>query len=92
MTNSPQAKQPSAAELQAEIEAARENLTTTLEQLKAETRPKALLQHGVNGVKSFFTDEYGGIEPKKVAIAAVAVAGLVLAVKWRRSRRHCHCH
>lgn len=92
VTNDPRAKQPSAVELQAEIEAARDNLTATLEQLKAETRPKALVQHGINGVKGFFTDEYGGIEPKKIVIAAGAVVGLVLAVKWRRSRRHCHCH
>ena len=85
-------QQPSPQELQAEIAAARANLTSTLEQLREETRPAALAQRGVNAVKDFFTDEYGGIRPDRVAMAAGVVVTLVVFRSWRRRRRHCHCH
>jgi hypothetical protein len=82
---------PSAAQLEAEIAAARSNLASTIEQLKAETTPQALVHRGVAKVKSVFTDEYGGIRPERVAIAAGVVVTLVVFRRWRRSRR-CHCH
>jgi hypothetical protein len=92
VTDSPQgAPAPSAAQLEAEISDARANLASTIEQLKAETSPQALAHRGVNAVKGFFTDEYGGIRPERVAIAAGAVVTLVVLRRWRRSRR-CHCH
>jgi hypothetical protein len=84
--------EPSAAELEAEIAAARSNLTSTIEQLKAETTPQALAHRGVNAVKGFFTDEYGGVRPERVAMVAGAVVTLVVLRRWRRSRRRCHCH
>ena len=83
---------PSAAQLEAEIDSARQNLASTIEQLRAETTPAALAQRGLNTVKGFFTDEYGGIRPERVAMAAGVVVGLVVLRRWRRSRRHCHCH
>jgi hypothetical protein len=82
---------PSAAQLEAEIAAARSNLASTIEQLKAETTPQALAHRGVAKVKGFFTDEYGGIRPDRVAMAAGVVVTLVVYRRWRRSRR-CHCH
>jgi hypothetical protein len=82
---------PSAAQLEAEIAEARNNLASTIEQLKAETAPQALAHRGINAVKGFFTDEYGGIRPERVAIAAGTVITLVVLRRWRRSRR-CHCH
>lgn len=93
MTQTPaQGGQPSADELAAEIAAARDNLTTTLEQLKAETTPQALARRGVNAVRGYFTDEYGGVRPERVAIAAGVVVSLIVLRRWRRSRRNCHCH
>ncbi|MDP4907285.1 MAG: DUF3618 domain-containing protein [Candidatus Nanopelagicales bacterium] len=93
MTQTPaQGGPPSADQLAAEIAAARDNLTTTLEQLKAETNPQALARRGVNAVKGYFTDEYGGVRPERVAIAAGVVVSLVVLRRWRRSRRNCHCH
>jgi hypothetical protein len=86
-----QAPAPSAAQLEAEIAEARSNLASTIEQLKAETTPQALAQRGVAKVKGFFTDEYGGIRPERVAMAAGVVVTLVVLRRWRRSRR-CHCH
>lgn len=83
--------QPSAAQLEAEISAARDNLAATLDQLRAETSPGALAARGVNAVKGFFTDEYGGVRPDRVAIVAGTVLTLIVLRRWRRSRR-CHCH
>ena len=93
MTESPQgAPAPSAAQLEAEIADARNNLASTIEQLKAETSPQALAHRGVNAVKGFFTDEYGGVRPERVAMVAGTVVTLVVLRRWRRSRRRCHCH
>jgi uncharacterized protein (DUF3084 family) len=92
MSSQQSARQPSPEELQAEIAAARESLVSTLEQLKAQTTPQALAEKGVAKVKDWFTDEYGGIRPDRVAIAAGAVVTLVVFRRWRRSRRRCHCH
>ena len=90
MTQTPdQGSAPSAAQLEAEIAEARSNLASTIEQLKAETTPQALVHRGVAKVKGVFTDEYGGIRPERVAIAAGVVVTLVVFRRWRRSRR-CH--
>ena len=83
--------QPNAAQLEAEISAARENLAATLDQLRAETTPQALGRRALGTVKGFFTDEYGGVRPERVAIVAGTVITLVVLRRWRRSRR-CHCH
>ena len=80
MTQTPdQGSAPSAAQLEAEIAEARSNLASTIEQLKAETTPQALVHRGVAKVKGVFTAEYG------------VVVTLVVFRRWRRSRR-CHCH
>lgn len=81
------APEPTAAQLEAEIADARSNLASTIEQLRVETTPKALAHRGVETVKGFFTDEYGGIRPERVAIVAGAVVTLVVLRRWRRSRR-----
>ena len=86
--------QPTKAELEAEIAAARDGLTSSLEQLRAETRPEALIQRGKDAVKGFFTDEYGGVRPDRVAMVAGTVITLVVLRRWRSARRRnrCHCH
>jgi hypothetical protein len=80
---------PTAAELEAEIAAARSNLASTIEQLRAETTPQALARRGVDKVRGFFVDEYGGIRPERVAIVAGAVVTVLVlrGVSRRRSRR-----
>ena len=81
------AGQPSAAALQAEIEAARADLVTSLAQLKEQSAPAALVRRGRAAVTGFFVDEYGGVRPERIAMAAGAVATLVVLRRWRRSRR-----
>lgn len=87
-------RQPSEAELQAEIAAARDDLVASIAQLKEQTAPSALVRRGKAAVTGFFVDEYGGVRPERVAMAAGAVVTLVVLRRWRRSRRarrYCMC-
>lgn len=84
-------RQPSEAELQAEISAARDDLVASIAQLKEQTAPSALVRRGKAAAKGFFVDEYGGVRPERVAMAAGAVVTLVVLRKWRKSRRARRC-
>ena len=78
---------PSVAELQAEVSAAREELAASLAELKSQTQPQALVARGGRTVLGFFTDEFGGIRPERVAIVGAAVVGVIaLNVLLRRRR------
>ena len=85
-TPSPSAPAPSITDLQAEVVAAREELVASIAELKAQTQPKALVQRGGRTITGFFTDEFGGIRPERVAIAGAVVVG-VLAIAMLRRRR-----
>jgi hypothetical protein len=76
---------PSLVDLQAEVVAAREEFVASLDELRSQTEPKAILSRGGRAVLGVFTDEYGGIRPERVAIAAVVTIG-VLALVLRRRR------
>ena len=77
---------PSIVDLQAEVAAAREELVASLSELKSQTQPKALVERGGRTVTGFFTDEYGGIRPERVAIVGAVVLGLV-ALRMLTRRR-----
>ena len=85
-TQSGHARKQSLVDLQAEVAAAREELVSSLSELKSQTTPQAMVQRGGRAMFGFFTDEYGGIRPERVAIAAVVTIG-VLALTFRRRRR-----
>lgn len=85
---SPQGATPASADaLQAEIDAARDGLATSIAQIKEQTSPAALVRRGRNAVTGFFVDEYGGVRPERVAMVAGAVVTLVVMRRWRRARR-----
>jgi hypothetical protein len=77
----------SVVDLQAEITAAREELVATIAELKAQTTPAALARRGGNAVTGWFTDEFGGIRPERVAIVGAVVVGFVALRIIRRGRR-----
>lgn len=77
----------SIVDLQTQVVAAREELVASLSTLKQETSPAALAQRGLGAVKGWFTDEYGGIRPERVAVAGVVVAGFVAIKLLGRRRR-----
>jgi hypothetical protein len=78
---------PSVADLQAEISAAREQLVATLNELKSQTKPAALAKRGQQNALGFFTDEFGGVRPERVAMAGAVVIGLIVIGMIRRARR-----
>lgn len=84
-TPATQHPQPSLVDLQAEVVAAREELVASLSELRSQTTPPALAGRAGRSVLGLFTDEYGGIRPERVAIAAVVVVG-VLAIAFRRRK------
>lgn len=67
----------SLVDLQAEVSAAREELVASIAELKSQTTPKALAARGGHKVTGFFTDEFGGIRPERVAIVGAVVVGLI---------------
>lgn len=78
---------PSVVDLQAEITAAREELVATLAELKAETAPGAIARRGGRAVTGWFTDEFGGIRPERVAIVGAVVVAIIALKVLRRGRR-----
>ena len=78
---------PTVEELQAEIESARDDLVSSLNELKAQTKPGALVKRGQRNVLGFFTDEFGGVRPERVAIAGAVVVGILMLGALRRRRR-----
>ena len=87
VTPTPPAKAPSIVDLQAEVAAAREELVASLSELRSQTQPKALVERSGRKVTGFFTDEYGGIRPDRVAVVGAVVVGLVVLRMIARRRR-----
>lgn len=71
--------------IQAEIGAARADFIASLTQLREQTTPAALAQRGLRAAGGWFTDEFGGVRPERVAIAGAIVLGVV-AIKILRRR------
>ena len=87
MTDSSETHSSSLVDLQTNVVAAREELVSSLVTLKAETSPAALAQRGLGAAKGWFTDEYGGIRPERVAIASAVVVGYIALKVLRRRIR-----
>lgn len=77
---------PTIPELQAQIASAREDLVASIATLKAETTPGAMARRGGRAITGWFTDEYGGIRPQRVAIVGAVVVGFI-AFRVIRHRR-----
>jgi hypothetical protein len=77
----------SAAQIESEIEATRNRLASRLDDFQDYVKPANVIDRGVNSVKGVFVDEYGGVRPERVAIAAGAVVGLIALRVLARRRR-----
>jgi len=74
-------------ELIAEITAARTEVLVSVENLKSQFTGASLRQRGMNAVTGVFTDEFGGIKPKRAGIVAGVLVGVVgLKLLARRLR------
>ena len=63
--------------LVAEITAARAELLASVDDLKEQFSPASLRQRSLGAITGIFTDQFGGIKPKRVAITAGVIAGIV---------------
>ena len=79
--------QRSVAEIQAELDATRERLATRIDDLQEYVTPKNVVGRQVDKVKGVFVDEFGGIKPDRVLIAAGVVVGVVVLLGVSRRRR-----
>ncbi len=75
----------SMAEIEADMEATRQRLANTLDELKVAASPKNIASRQVTKVKAFYTDEYGAVRVDRVAgTVGVVVAIIVVRRTWRR--------
>ncbi|MEI8260759.1 MAG: DUF3618 domain-containing protein [Actinomycetes bacterium] len=79
---------PTLVQLQADVEQARADLLATIDELRLQATPAAMVQRAGRTVTGFFTDEFGGIRPERVAIVGAVVVGVVAirVLAWRRRR------
>lgn len=73
------------APLQTEVEEARAAFIDSVTQLREQTSAGALAQRGLSAAQGWFTDDFGAIRPKRVAIVSAVVVG-VIAIKLFRRR------
>ena len=76
----------SAAE--AEIEATRERLAQTIDQLLERTSPRNVVRREIAGIKAFFVDPQGSPRTENILKVAGGVAGLVGVVVVIRKVTH----
>jgi hypothetical protein len=72
------------APLQTEVEVAREAFINSVTQLREQTSPAALAQRGLSAAQGWFTDDFGAIRTKRVAIVGAVVVGVVAIKLFRR--------
>ena len=81
------AENPTAAQIESEIEATRNRLASRLDDFQDYVKPANVVDRGVASAKGVFVDEYGGVRPERVAIAAGAVVALIALRALSRRRR-----
>ena len=76
----------SMAEIQQDMAQTRERLVSNIEQLKAETSPKALQAKAVAKAKATFLNEDGSVRTERVAAVAGTVVALYLVRRGFKAR------
>jgi hypothetical protein len=74
-------------EIEAELDATRQRLAERIDELEEYVAPKNIAQRQLDKLTGVFVDEYGGIRPDRVLVAAgvvVAVVGVGLLLRRRR--------
>ena len=81
----PKAAPRTPEQIEADMRAARERLTSGVTDIKDYVAPKSVAQRQTNKVRAFFVDEFGGVRPERVAMVAGGVVGLLIVRKGLRS-------
>ena len=74
------------AEIEAEIERIRARLAGTVDAIAERVKPANVARRGVDSAKGQVVDQGGNLRVQRVAVLALALAGAVGLVVWRRSR------
>lgn len=82
--NSENSENTRLAPLQSEVEVARVAFINSVTQLREQTSAAALAQRGFYAAQGWFTDDFGAIRTKRVAIASAVVVGIVAIKLFRR--------
>lgn len=69
------------AQIESDMDATRERLTETINQLTEALQPKNIMNRQVAKVKGFYVDEYGAVRPERVAATVGAVVAGVVVIK-----------
>lgn len=72
------------AQIEADLDRARNRLTEHISALQSATSPEALTARGVAKVRGVFFDEFGGIRPERVAMAVGSVMAFFLLRRPRK--------
>ncbi|HBJ72579.1 MAG TPA: hypothetical protein DDY88_02435 [Actinobacteria bacterium] len=78
---------PTILALIAEITAARIDLLASVEELKDQLTPAAFRRRGLSLVTGAFVDDSGSVRPKRVAVVAGVLVGVVALKVFGRIRR-----
>ena len=81
------AKVRTVEEIEADLDATRQRLAGRLDDLQQYVAPKNVMNRQVAKVKGVFVDEYGGVKPDRVLMAAGVVVVIVGLGFLRRRRR-----
>ena len=79
-------KERTPAEIEADIERTRARLAGTVDAIADRVKPANVARRGAESAKAQVVDGQGNLRAKRVAVLAVAVAGAVGLVLWRRGR------
>ena len=74
-------------EIEAELDATRQRLAGRIDELEEYVQPKNVALRQLDKVRGVFVDEYGGIKPDRVLMAAgivIAVVGIGALLRRRR--------
>jgi DUF2075 family protein len=66
--------------IESEIEATRERLANTIDQLLYRSSPKTILKREVDGMKAYFVDPESGPRTDHIMKVALGIGGLVAAM------------
>lgn len=78
----------SLADIESDMDATRNRLAATLEELKVATKPANIVHRQVERVRAFYVDDYGAVRIDHVAGTVGVVVGLIVVRKvWRRVTR-----
>lgn len=84
MNNADITENSNLAPLQTEVEEARTAFINSVTQLREQTSAGALAQRGLSAAQGWFTDDFGAIRTKRVAIVGAVVVGVVAIKLFRR--------